>query len=67
MASLLRKRERVANILLAQIAPNNNCHIVGGNLKTEHNVENTVAVAKRTDRVSGSGSANKNHSLFYAL
>ena len=34
----------VAEILSAQIAPKNNYHVVGVNLKTEHNVglENTV-------------------------
>ena len=37
----------------------NNCHIVGVNLKTEHNVENTLAVRKGTDRISGSGSTTK--------
>ena len=56
MAPQPRKRERVADFVLAQSAPKNNCHIVGVNLKTEHNVENTVR--KGTDRISGS-SANK--------
>ena len=56
---LLRKRERLADFVRAQIAPKNNCHIVGVNLKTEHNVENTLAVRKGTNRISGSGSAKK--------
>ena len=43
----------------AQIAPKNNCHIVGVNLKNEHNVENTFSVRKETNRISGSGLANK--------
>ena len=55
MAPWLRNRERVADILRAQNAPKNNCHVVGVNLKTEHNVENAVAVGKGTDRISGSG------------
>ena len=59
MASWLRKRERVADFVRAQIATKNNCHIVGVNLKTDHNVENTLAVRKGTDRVSESGSTNK--------
>ena len=59
MASLRRKRESVADFVRAQIAPKNNCHIVGVNLKTEHNVENTFGVRKGTDRISESGSANK--------
>ena len=59
MASQLRKRERMADFVCAQIAPKNNCHIVGVNSKTEHNVENTMAVRKGTDRISGSGSAKK--------
>ena len=59
MASQLRKRERVSDFVRAQIAPKNNCHIIGVNLKTEHNVENTLAVRKGTDRISESGSANK--------
>ena len=59
MASWLRKRERVADILHALIAPQNSYNIVGVNLKTEHNVENTVAVEKITYKISGSGSANK--------
>ena len=59
MASRLRKTEKVADFVRAQIAPKNNCLIVGVNLKTEHNVENTLAVRKGTDRISESGSANK--------
>ena len=59
MASRLRKREKVADFVCAQIAPQKNCHVVGMNLKTEHNVENTLAVRKGTDRISESGSANK--------
>ena len=59
MASRLRKGERVADFVRTQIAPKNNCHEVGMNLKTEHNVENAVAVGKGTDRLSGSGSATK--------
>ena len=59
MASWLRKRERVADFVRAQIAPKHNCHIVGVNLKTEHNMENTLAVGKGIDGVSESGSANK--------
>ena len=59
MASWLRKGERMADFVRAQIAPKNNCQIVGVNLKTEHNVENTLAVRKGTDRISESGSANK--------
>ena len=59
MASWLRKRERVADFVRAQIARKNNCHVVGVNLKTEHNVENTLAVRKGTDKISESGSANK--------
>ena len=59
MASWLRKRERVADFVRAQIVRKNNCHVVGVNLKTEHNVENAVAVGKGTDGISGSGSANK--------
>ena len=51
--------KRVAETLQAHFAPKNNCHVVGVNLKTEHNVENAVAVGKGTDRISGSGSANK--------
>ena len=59
MASRLRKRQRVADFTNAQIAPKNNCHIVGVNLKTEHNVENTVIVRKVTYEISASGSASK--------
>ena len=59
MAPWLRNRERVADILLAQNAPKNNSHVVGVNLKTEHNVENAVAVGRGADRISESGSANK--------
>ena len=59
MASWLRKRERVADFVRAQIARKNNCHVVGVNLKTEHNVENTLAVRKGTGKISESGSANK--------
>ena len=59
MASQPRKMKRVEEILCAQIVPKNNCHVVGVNLKTEHNVKNAVAVGKGTDRISGSGSANK--------
>ena len=33
--------------------------MVGVNLKTEHNMDNTVSVGKETDRISGSGLANK--------
>ena len=51
--------KRVAEILHAHFGPRNNCHVVGVNLKTEHNVENTAAVGKGTDRISGSGSATK--------
>ena len=55
----------MADFVRAQIAPKNNCHIVGVNLKIEHNVENmcTVAVGKGTDRTSESGSANKKPSF----
>ena len=49
----------MADLFRAQIAPKNNCHIVRVNLKTEHNMENTLAVRKGTDRISESGSANK--------
>ena len=42
--------KRVAETLQAHFAPKNNCHVVGVNLKTEHNVENAVAVGKGTDR-----------------
>ena len=59
MASWLRKRERVADFVCAQIARKNNFHVVGVNLKTEHNVENTLAVRKGTDKISESGSAIK--------
>ena len=62
MASRLRKRERVADFVLAQIAPKNNCHLVGVNLKTEQKVKNTLAVRKGTDRISESGSGNKKQS-----
>ena len=55
MASQLRKIERVADFVRAQIAPKNNCHIVGVNLKTEQNVKKTLAVRKETDRISESG------------
>ena len=63
MASQLRKRKRVADFVHAQIAPKNNCRIVGVNLKTEHYVQNTLAVRKRTDRMSESGSAKKKANL----
>ena len=59
MASWLRKRERVADFVRAQIALKNNFHVVGVNLKTEHNVENTLAVRKGTDKISESCSAIK--------
>ena len=59
MASWLRKRERVADFVSAHIARKNNFHVVGVNLKTEHNVENTLAIRKGIDRISESGSANK--------
>ena len=49
----------MADFVRAQIAPKNNCHIVGVNLKTEHNVENTVAVRKGPERIFESGPANK--------
>ena len=62
MASWLRKRERVADFVRAQIAPKNNYDVVGVNLTPEHNVENTLAVRKLTYRISGSGSANKKQS-----
>ena len=47
----------------AQIAPKNNGQIVGVNLKTEHNVQNTLAVRKGTGRMSESGSAKKKANL----
>ena len=59
MASWLRKRERVADFVRAQIAHKNNFHVVGMNLKTRHNVENALAVKKGTNRLSESRSANK--------
>ena len=46
MTSWLRKRERVADFVCAQIAPKNNSNVVGVNLKTENNMENTLAVRK---------------------
>ena len=49
----------MADLLLAQIAPKNNCNVFGENLETEYNMENTVAFGKGTDRIFGSGSANK--------
>ena len=49
----------MADFVRAQIAPKNNCHLVGVNLKTENKVENTLPVRKGTDRISGSGSVNK--------
>ena len=69
MASRLRKAEKVADFVRAQIAPKNNCLIVGVNFKTEHNVENTLTVRRGTDRVSESGSAKKSKltSFFGAL
>ena len=59
MASRLRERERAADFVRAQIAPKNYCHTVGVNMKTEHSVENTLAVSKGTDRISESDSAYK--------
>ena len=59
MASQLRKMKRVAEILHAHFALKNSCHVVGVNLKTEHNVENAVAVGKGSDRISGSDLAYK--------
>ena len=49
----------MADFVRAQIASKNNGHIVGVNLKTENNVENTLAVRKGTDSISESGPANK--------
>ena len=37
-------REKVADLFRAQIAPKNNCQLVGVNLKTKNEVENAVAV-----------------------
>ena len=59
MTSRPRKRESVANFVCAQIVPKNNYDMVGVNLKTKRNVENTLAVSKGIDRISGSDSANK--------
>ena len=49
----------MADFVRAQIARKYNFHVVGVNLKTEHNVENTLAVRKGTDKISESGSAIK--------
>ena len=43
----------MANLLHAQIATKSNCQVVGVNLKTEYNVENSVAVGKGSDRIPG--------------
>ena len=51
------------------MVPKNNCHVVRVNLKTEHNVEYTVAVGIGTDRISGNCSATNKHTseFFYSL
>ena len=59
MTSWLRKGERVADFVRAQIAHKNNYHEVGVNLKNEQYVENTLAVRKGKDNISESSSANK--------
>ena len=67
MASRLRESKRVADFVRAQIAPKNNCHLVGVNLKTEHNVGNTGTVRKGTERISESGSANKKQTHVFLM
>ena len=50
MAPKLRKRERMAHLLYAQIAPKNNCDVVG-----------VTFVRKGTNRISGGGAINKHN------
>ena len=49
----------MADLIHAKITFKKNCEVVGVNLKTEYNVENTLAVRKGPDGKSGSGEANK--------
>ena len=53
MASHLKKREVVADLLRTKIALKNNCEVVGMTLKK------ALAAGKGTDRISESGAANK--------
>lgn len=59
MASQQRKRERVADLLHAKIAPKQICEVVGVTLKTVYNVKKAVTAGEGTDRKPGSGGANK--------
>jgi len=54
-----RRRERVADLLRAKVAPREICAVVGVSLKTVYNVRKAVASGKGTIRKSGSGGENK--------
>ena len=54
-----RKRETVADLLRAEIAPKNICNVVGVTLKTVYNVKKALAGDNGTRRKSGSGGANR--------